>query len=389
MNTRILALIAALPLVAQAGSPLIRLNEDGSSNIQFTGEASASYNDNIFYQNNKSSDTIFTVAPGLELNVGGDGNSKFKVTAKETFSSYSDHSDVNTQLGSIDALYTYDAQSAFKARVGAGLAQKAQPTTQTAPVAGTIVRTLETNAFAIGEYKMTEKSSVETGVKYNGTRYTNGWDRSFNDQDSYSIPVSWFYAITDKLDAGFTYQYTFTDLTKTAGGGLEPGQQDIHFFGLTTRGQVTEKLKVEANAGIGMLSVSDRAFGGNDDTTTFNFGLAATYAVTEKLTTFISGNRNFSAGANAQAVTTTAGNVGVNYAIDQAWTATAYTGYMVQDFDLGNRKDDIFTAGASVTYAINKYWKTTLSYSYMNDSTNLAGGDFDNNIIAISASVKY
>lgn len=394
MNTRILAILATLPLaasIAQAGSPLIRLNDDASSNIMFTAEAVASYNDNIFYQQNKSADTIFTVTPGLELNVGGDGNSKFKMTAKGIFSSYSDYSEVNTQLGVLDALYTYDAHAAFKARVGAGIAEMAQPTTQTA-ASGDVIRSTAINGLAMGEYKLTEKSTIETGVKYNGIRYTNGFESTYNDQDSYSIPATWLYAVTEKLNAGLTYQYTFTDLSKaSATTASEPGQQSIHFVGLTARGLVTEKLQLNADAGVGRISVRERALalGGEFDDTTFNFGLSATYTITEKLSAIISGNRSFSAGAEAQAITTTRGNIGLNYSISEAWSAGAYTGLSNEKYDTLSREDDIFTAGANVTYLINKYWRTTLSYAYLNDDSSAPGVSFNNNIIALSASVKY
>lgn len=393
MIQRTLALLATLPLaasIAQAGSPLIKLNDNGSSNIMFTGTASATYNDNIFYQNNKDSDVIYSIAPGLELNVGGDGSSKFVVTAAETFNIYSDFTDLNNSTAALNALYTYDAGSAFKARVGAGLNQRVQPTLLTA-VSGKIVKTTELNGQAIGEYKATEKSTIETGARYNGTRYNTLKD-VFNDQDSISVPVSWLYAVTDKLNAGFTYQHTFTDLTKSdAPAALEPGKQNVDFIGLTARGQATEKLSLETNAGIGFLSITDRdaALGGDSDSTTFNFSLKADYAITEKLAANLTGGRSFSAGANAQGVTTTEGRFGLNYAISEAWVANAYTGLSNQKYDTGG-DDDIFTAGTSVSYIVNKYWRTTLSYAYMHDNTSRLGvKDFDNNIIALSASVKY
>lgn len=393
MTQRILALLATLPLaasIAQAGSPLIKLNDDGSANIMFTGTASATYNDNIFYQNNKDSDLIYSIAPGLELNVGGDGNSKFTLTASETFNTYSDFSDLNNNVANINALYVYDAGSRFKGRVGAGFTQQVQPTILTA-VQGDIVETTNLTGQAIGEYKLTEKSSIETGVRYNGIRYTS-YENIYNDQDSVSVPVTWLYSVTDKLFAGFTYQYTFTDLAKAdAPAALEPGKQTVNFVGLTLRGQATEKLSVETNAGIGFLSITDRALGlgGDSDQTTFNFSLSANYAISEKLSAVVTGTRSFSAGAVAQGVTTTEGRVGLNYAISEAWVASAYTGLANQKYDTGG-KDDIFTAGASASYIINKYWRTTLSYSYMNDNTGRPGvQDFDNNIIALSASVRY
>jgi hypothetical protein len=73
-KTILLAALAALPLaagVAHASSPLLKLNEDGSTAIFFVADASTAYNDNLFYQPNKTDDVIFTVAPGFELVAGG------------------------------------------------------------------------------------------------------------------------------------------------------------------------------------------------------------------------------------------------------------------------------------------------------------------------------
>ncbi len=385
-KTILVAALSALPFGAStfAGSPLISLTEDGSAAIFFVADASATYSDNIYYQKNKTDDVIFTVAPGFELVAGGDGNTKFSVVFKEAFNAYLDNDQLNTQLANVDAKLTYDTGSPLKATLTGGFHQTAQPNNQVAGIIQNDIVTTDTFYAGLNaELQATEKSTLVTGARYNGVRYTNYGDL-FNDTDSFSIPVSWYYSVTEKLQAGFTYQYTYTDI---AGSAFSPsGDQQIHFGGLTARGEVTDKLKLEANAGIGYSELSrDNGFGGQDDTT-FNFSLTSTYAATEKVTLSLTGAREFSVGALGQQLTTTRGVFGVNYAFAEDWSANANTGYAVQEFNPG--KDNIFSAGAGLAYTPNKYWKISANYSYMyDDSTRVA--NFDNHMFSLSASLKY
>lgn len=382
------AALTALPFAgsAFAGSPLLPLNEDGSTAIFFVADATAAYNDNIFYQKDKTGDVIFTVAPGFELVAGGDGNTKFNLVFKEALTAYVDHSQVNNQLANVDAKLDYEAGGPAKVSLEGGFHQTAQPTNQTVQ-AGDIVTTNQFNAGATGEYKATEKSTLVSGVRYNGIRYTN-YEYLYNDLDTFSVPVSWYYGITDKLDAGLTYQYTYSGISENAiqsALGVKAGNQQIHFIGLSSRGQVTDKLKLEANAGVGYARLSGGSAEGTNDTT-FNFSLTSTYAVTEKLTMSLTGAREFSVSAVGGQVTTTRGVLGANYAISESWSTNASIGYMDQAF--ANGKDRIFTTGAGVAYAPNKYWKLGANYSYMNDDSTRIG-DFDNHIFSFTASLKY
>ena len=388
--------LASLPLagsVALASSPLIPLNSDGSAAIFFVADASAAYNDNIFFQKNKTDDFIFTVSPGLELVAGGDGNSKFDLIFKEDLVAYADKSNLNNQRANLDATYTYDAQAAFKASLAAGFHQTAQATNQT-NVDGTIVRTNTFYGKGNGEYKLTEKTTLSVGAGYNGTRYQN-LQSVFNDQDSYNIPVSYYYGVTDKLDVGLTYQYTYTTILRNdsqTGAGFQDGNQQVHFVGLTSRGSVTEKLKLEANAGVGVSELESVVVGlPKEDNTTFNFSLKSTYLVTEKLTASLEGGRNFSVGALGQQITTTSGTFGLSYVISEAWSANGNVGYQNQAFaGPGGGTDKILTAGLGVGYQLNKYVKFGVNYSYFNDNTDRPGAqDFDNNTISFTASVKY
>lgn len=391
----LVASLAVIPFAAtvQAASPLLKLSDDGSANLFFVADASATYNDNIFYRKDKTADSIYTLAPGINLVVGNDSSSKFDLVFKEALTAYWDNSKLNNQRANLDAKYTYDAQSAFSATIAAGYHQLVQATNQT-NVAGDIVKNETYNASIDTSYRVTEKSRITAGGNYNGTRYTSYTDL-FNDQDSFSVPVSWLYAITDKLDLGFTYQYTNTEVYRSdlqTGAGFRTGNQQIHFAGLRATGAVSEKLKLEANAGVGYAELKSIFVGvPNEDNTSFNFNLNATYAITEKLTGTLSGGRNFSVGAQGQQITTTSGNLGLNYAISEKWSAGGSAGYMNQEFAGAGAGDDrIFTAGLNVNFTPDKYWKLTLGYNYFNDDTTRPGADdFDNNLVSFSASLRY
>jgi len=391
----LVASLATLPLVVSlhAGSPLLKLTDDGSASIFFVADASAQFSDNIFYRADKTSDGIYTLAPGLNLVAGGEGNSKFNLVVKEALTAYWNNTQLNNQRTLVDATYKYDAGQAFKAELSAGYHQYVQPSNQTA-VAGDIVKNDAYNAGVNAEYRVTEKSTVTVGGTYNGIRYTN-YQGLFNDQDAFGIPVSWLYSVTDKLDLGFMYSYGYTDLYKNdtqSGAGFHDGNQQTHFGGLRARGSITEKLKLEANAGIGYSELKSVFVGApTEDNTTFNFNLTSTYAVTEKLTASLSGGRNFSVGAQGQQITSTNGLLGLDYAISEQWSAGANTGYTNQQFaGAGAGTDRIFNAGANVTFKPNKYWNLSLAYTYLNDDTTRPGADdFDNNVVTLSASFRY
>lgn len=384
ISKNILVAALALPLTgtAFAGSPLLPLNDDGSAAVFFVADATAAFNDNIFYQKDKTDDVIFTVAPGFELVAGGEGNTKFNLVFKEALSAYVDNNQLNSQLANLDATLAYDAGGATKVAVTGGFHQTAQPNNQIA-IAGDIVTTDTFYAGADAQYKATDKSKITFGGRYSGVRYT-AYEQLFNDTDSFSVPASWLYAVTDKLDAGLSYRYTYTDISANS-LGFNGGDQQVHFVGLTANGDVTPKLNVAASAGVGYSELT-RDDGNDRDDTTFNFSLTGTYAATEKTTLSLTGAREFSVGAQGQQVTTTRGIFGVNYAIDEQWSANANAGYTVQDFAPG--EDRILTAGCGVAYTPNKFWKFGANYSYMNDDSNRVA-DFDNHIVSITASLKY
>lgn len=387
----LVAALGALPLAAIA-SPLIPLNSDGSSAIFFVADASITYSDNIFYQPNKTNDEIYRIAPGFELVAGGDGNNRFDLVFKYDLAAYGNHHDLNNQLAKVNAKYVFDAQSAFKATVTGGFNQLAQPTFETATVVtDQLVKTNNFNGGATVEYKLTEKSTVVVGGNYSGIRYDSFSDR-FNNLDTYSIPVSWYYAVTEKLDAGFTYQYGHSTIHSNSGAqtGLSNGKQNSQFLGFSLRGKATEKLTIEGNAGAGYVD-TDFVGSGSADSTTFNFNLKAAYAITEKLSASISAGRNFGVSAQGDQTVNTNVNLGLSYAITENWSANGSIGYMVQEFD-GNaangRKDKIITASVGTAYKINKYFDVGAQYSYFHDDA-VNAQNFNYNMVSITAGVKY
>ena len=254
-----------------------------------------------------------------------------------------------------------------------------------------LVHTNNFNGGANVEYKVTEKSTLVAGGNYAGTRYTSYAERC-NNTDTFVIPVSWYYNVTEKLGAGFTYQYTNTSIMANSGAqtGLANGSQNIHFGGLTLRGKATEKLDIEANAGAGYVDI-DYVGGNSTHNTTFNFNLKATYDITEKLSATLSGGRNFGVSAQGDQTINTNVNFGLNYAITDKLSANAGVGYMEQTFEglaTNGRKDKIITANAGVSYKINQYFNVGATYSYFHDQVNTSP-NFDYNIVSITAGVKY
>lgn len=394
-----LPMLVGASAALHAGSPLLDLGE--SACAYFICDAAVTYNDNIFATHNKTDDVIFSISPGVQVNIGRESNNQLVITAREELKAYIDHDNLNNQLANVNAVWTYDAGSALSSKVW-GNFQQVDQNTNTIGVDGSLI---ERNLYGAGvhlSYKITAKSILEAGFNFNAVHFTD-FRELYNDQSTYSVPVSWLYQVTDKLFAGLTYQYSYTDIEGTNGNlNPFPGNQQVHFAGLTARGDLTEKITIEGNAGVGYSIFNDRRiFTGNDlagnptfadddrNDTTFNFSLKANYQVTEKFVASLQAGRSFNVGGQAQAYTNTFFNLHGNYAISPHWEANGYVGYALQSFDGRNGGDDnIFSAGVGISYLPNQYWRITLGYNFMNDDSDRIQ-NYNINTVSLTAALKY
>lgn len=404
-SSNLFKLVALLPFAStavvavQAASPLLKFGDGAVGYV--VADAGTSYTDNLFGTHNKKSAVSFYVTPGIQLVMGGDSANTFTLTAKERLTAYANHSDLNSAQADIRAKYKYDAGSRLRVDAEGGFRQTTQ-NTNTISQDGDLIRR---NIYDVGvgvSYDLTSKSLLEVGGNFSSTSYRN-FRTQYNDQDVYSVPVSWLYQITDKTKLGFTYSYTYTDLDAVDGGAansygvIDPGYQQVHYLGATARGELSSKINYRLTAGVGYNEFNDRVISvlgvpvdDNPDGTTFNFELSADYQISEKVKATLMGGRKFEVGGQAQDITNTYVRLNANYLIATQWEANAYAGFSYQEFDdsRSDGTDKISTLGASVSYLPSDYWRVTLGYGLQyNDSDRIAS--YSINTVSLTATLKY
>ncbi len=380
------SLLLAAALSAEA-APLVTVGDQ--LDVFFKGAVIGKWDSNITYtqniNNQKKDDYLTVIRLGAEADYGR--ASKFKANVKfyEDLTRYATHTQFNSNLAHIAATASYnevnykvDAYFSFDQRFNN------TSTTTTANNEGELVNFNDWRAGVNGSYNITEKLFSEAGFNWNRAEYTHKWAKIYSSYDTYTVPLSLFYRVTEKVALGLTYQYRNTEYF----GGRDAvmgSTRDDHFGGLTLRGDILPKLSISAFAG-GSYRKAD---GTIDDEATFALNASISYELTEKIGLFVTGRRDFGNGASRQSSINTSGEIGVNYLMNQFVSLVSSFSYTNTDFTSSTRKDDEFIARAGITYQPNKYLTFGANYHYLDNSSNSPNACYMQHLVDISVAVKY
>ncbi|MGN0834430.1 MAG: outer membrane beta-barrel protein [Candidatus Spyradosoma sp.] len=382
-----LAALCAAAVPAFAEAPLYQF-DDGTS-ISALCSVRADFNDNLYLtSSDKTSDVILHLVPGLELSKGGkDAQSSFKFTVKEDLSMYMDEDQNNYQATHVNAAYSY-AGARLNGTIAAGFDMNQNTTSR--DVRGELIEYYSYYAKALGSYKIGEKVSVSSGFSWNGTTYQNHRDQ-YNDRESYSIPLSVYHSVlTEKLRAGLSYEYRYTDLAAYKGQNGNPGYQQVHFFGVSAVGDVTEKLTVDGRIGYTTSDYNRRTTYGNDGReNTLGMNAAFNWAATEKTSARLALSRDFEISGNGDDITSTGIALSVNHRMDTHWSFNAGLDYRNDDYNDSSRKDDVYTARVGANYNVNEYLNVAASYSFQWDDSNWSTSEYTKNLVSLSLNFRY
>ena len=385
------AALCAAAVPAFAGAPLYQF-DDGTS-ISALCTARAEFNDNIYLRSSdKDSDVILHLIPGLELSKGSkDSQSSIKFTVTEDLSMYMDDDENNYQATHVNAAYSY-VGARLSGTIAAGFDMNQNTTSRDIKV-GDMIEYYTYYAKAIGSYKIGEKVSVSSGFSWNGTAYQNHRD-SYNDRETYAVPVNVYHSVlTEKLRAGLSYEYRYTDLAANGNersDGKNPGYQQVHFFGVSAVGEVTEKLTVDGRVGYTTSDYSRRTTGNNDDReNTLGLNAAFNWAATEKTSARLALSRDFEISGNGDDITSTGVGLTVNHRMDTHWSFNAGLDYRNDDYNNRDRKDDVYTARVGANYNVNEYLNIAASYSFQWDDSNDSDSEYTKNLVSLSLNFRY
>lgn len=367
--TRIALLAACLGVTAKA-APFMAVGDNAE--LFVTASANLSFDDNIFLSgSNEADDTIWSFTPGVDLVFGKNSVAKGNAYYREEIRRFSDNDTQDTELSSLGFNTAYD-NGVTKANFNVSYAQVAQNTVLANSV-GALNRRKLTNLGGKLEFGLSEKTSLAVGASFNKTKYAS---TGFVDSDIWTLPIDVYFKSTEKLDWSLGYQYRSTDLS---GSGRS---FDDHFLSVGARGEFTPKLTGQVRVGL-----TQRSFDVGDDDTLFGLESSLTYAYSEKTSyVFTASNKP---GASGTGDTNEAFNLGLNAnsKISEQWSLNG--GLTYTNYDYANRTEDYLEGQLGVTYTLNNYVNFGASYTYRNNETSAASGEFTGNLFMFGANVRY
>jgi hypothetical protein len=345
-----------------------------------TGQAGVRFDDNILLApggTNQKSDTIVSFTPGLELEFGKDSLVKGVLSVSESFSDYLSHSELNSQLGTLNFKAAYNTE---KTKLAANAAYTESDQNSYAANGSNIRRNTYLGGLD-GEYTLSPKTSFGTGVNLSRTEYLQSGSVG---EKNYGVPVNVYYGITPKTDLSAGVTYGRSDLDN----GLS---YDDFYYNVGARGEFTPKLNGSFSIGWDDRTGSGGPLAQNNSSLGFRSGL--TYIYSDKTTIMLNADKGFS---NASSGSSTQKNLGIvlgaqsdlatNWKVN---TSLAYRDIQYEGVAAAGRVDDYLEASLGATYIVNSNISLNGTYTYRNLYSNVPNVEFGNSVIAVSVSARY
>ncbi len=363
--------ILALAPAARAIAPI-----SDDSEVFVTGVATVSENDNLFLNHSNPTRTSVTdLVPGFSYEFGkGASLVTGQFAYSEDFQFFGKAgSQLDYQLANIIFWLKYnDAANAFN--VDASFHQADQPEVGIQNVDFLVNRDLY-HADGTDEMSLTEKTSFSLGGAIDDTHYRQP---GYADYLYTEVPINVYFKAEPKLDlsAGFRYRNNSIGL-----GGID---SDDYFYNVGARGEFTPNLTGEFNVG---YQVSQLVNGPEYN----GLGLDSkfTYAVDPKTSINLTATDDFSYSATSDAIRTIGTTLGFTSSLSEQWAVSAQLGYNDYSYLTTPRKDNYYSAQASLSYIVNQHVSFSLSYTFGKDDSNVLADSFIDNIFGISGALRF
>jgi polysaccharide biosynthesis protein VpsM len=341
-----------------------------------TGLASAAYNDNIFLSHtNAKSDDVFDLVPGLSYEFGKRAADwTGQLAFNEDFQIFSsDGGALNNEFANAVFWTKYD-DSKTKLNFDASFHQADQAEVGIQNVPFLVNRDLY-HADGTGEWQVTDKSSVGTGLIYDDTDYRHV---GFDSWQWTEVPVNYYYKFEPKLDLSAGFRFRDNTL---GSGGLD---SDDYYYNIGARGEFTPLLTGQFDVGYDVQELQTKGTQG---------GLGAdssfTLAATEKTSVTFGVTRDYAYAPGGSVYLDSGGYAAFNSALDTQWSVNGRFGYDLNSYTLTTQRDNIYSGKMGISYAFSTCLTFAGSYTYSEDSSNVTADSFTNNIFSVSASLHY
>ncbi len=396
--------LSGLLAPVQAG-PLVSIGD--SVDVFFSGSSSVKWQSNVLYdENDEIEDLLFTLSPGFEVNVGrGVSNLDLSIITSYDILRYDDLTDLDNELFHIKAVSSYKSTRwDVSGSVSYDEKQSSGADGNTNRL-GRLTESDELRANLEGEYRLSPKFSIGSGVKYSDLEYQD--EPGIADRETTTIPLDIFYELSPKVDLSVGYQYRTSEVGEVSIGDTTSGRftdsydKTSHFINVGARGELLPKLTGFFKVGYretdsddsnirsydsGILTPSKR--NGRSQST---LGLDAdlTYSVTPKVTSRLNLGRDFGVGGEGQSTENTSVDVSATYSINMHYSASAFGGYTLREYTESDNDDNIYRIGARLSYVPNEFWRFSAGYMYVENDSDRALQSYENHILDLSASLRY
>ena len=381
-------------------APLVSIGEN--TDIFFNGSSSLRWASNIFRdEENEESDSSWIISPGFEVNVGrGITNADFSVITRYDIVRYDDNDRLDTELLNVEALGTY--QSSRSKFNGSASFAESKINSGEINVIDDLVEFNTSAAELDAEYRVSPRFSLSAGVLYDEIDYRTYVER-FSDRETTAYPFNVYYEMTPKLDLTLGYTYSTTDII--GGNSLEKDtdplisyKQDVDFFNIGLRGNISSKLTGFFKIGYSTVSADDTILTKNgenyltidrNDKDMLGLDVNLTWMATSKLLCQLTLTRDYSIGGLGEATEVIRGYLVGNYSFNAQWSAMANLGYTDTDSYYLRRENEQFTGGMRVMYVLNPYWRLTAGYNYTDNNSNQAISSYEGETLDFTATLRY
>lgn len=311
------------------------------------------YNSNVGLNDDENGDFIISVLPKLIYRydqgaVRVDAFAGVRVDEYDDFndiSSDSFRSEVELTFPYGDELYNYSAQ------INAGYNEITRGDADLQDAVDKEILHLDVN----GKYVFTDRYYALAGVLYRDQKTVSG---NFDDVETITVPVDFFYRYSEDLSFGLGYRYRTTEVS-----GATTADSDDHAFYGAAEGRLTPTVDGALRVGYQQRDFEQSTY--SDDDSLFAEA-ALSWTCVQDCTVELSFGREQLTSLATQSVESTYVNLEWDYPIDAKLTATLGVGYEDRDYtdlDTGDfdRNDEIVTVQASGDYNLidERLWLTT------------------------------
>lgn len=361
-----------LALLCPQQSVFALLNIDGTRNQVFVfGNATYSYDSNIFAQSGGDGDSIFGASVGIELKrragiISVNGRVVFDY---QQFKTYSDQTswnptfylELNKTTGRTTGAVTINAFRSSRADSAVNL------------------RTQSWN-FPLGlslKYPVNDKFYVTSQTGYLKRSFSDSAAGLLSNTD-YTQAVDVFYVFTSKLDLVAGYRLRV--------GETELGTTTDHAFSVGVTNGILPKVNGTVRIGY-QVRQSDVT---GDTYSQLTSSIALTWNATRKLNATAALSRDFSTTAVGGSVDTLSALLRGTYIFTRRYSVDAGVGYGRNKFVTGlPRQDDFFTWDVGGTFRWNEHFQLSASYNELTNWSTVSISDFERSGYSVNVSSRF